>query len=106
MSLEALHRLSEFTGILVQVIEAGVRHTSRRGSYLVVLDEGSEDVHSVIVFRRNLSSSRLAVETHSKCTLPVHKTHLQTLLVELLAVRVLRIVNLALAAKRDLSPVL
>jgi hypothetical protein len=56
------------------------------------------------VFRRNLSSSRLAVETYLKCTLPVHKTYLQILLVELLAVGALCIVNLVLAAKGDLSP--
>jgi hypothetical protein len=57
-----------------------------------------------MVFRKNLSSSRLAVETHLKRTLPVHETYLQVLLVELLAVRALCIANLMLAAKGDLSP--
>jgi hypothetical protein len=56
------------------------------------------------VFRRNLSSSRLAVEMHSKYTLPAYKTYLQALLVELFAVRVLCIANLILTAKGDLSP--
>jgi hypothetical protein len=58
----------------------------------------------VTVFGRNLSSSRFAVKTHPKCTLPAHKTYLQALLVELFAVRALCIANLALAAKGDLSP--
>jgi hypothetical protein len=104
VSLELLYRLSKFASVLTQVVEAGVGHTSQRGSCLIVLDKGGEDVHGIIVFRRNLLSSRLAVETHSKCTLPVHKTYLQTLLVELLAVGALCTANLMLAAKGDLSP--
>jgi hypothetical protein len=103
-SLEPLHRLSEFASVLAQVVEAGVGHANRGGGRLAVLDEGGEDVHGATVFRRNLSSSRLAVETHSKRTLPAHETYLQALLVELLAVRALCIANLALAAKGDLSP--
>jgi hypothetical protein len=102
-SLELLYRLSEFASVLTQVVEVGVGHANRGGGRLAVLDEGGEDVHSATVFRRNLPSSRLAVETHSKCTLPAYETYLQALLVELLAVRALCIANLTLTAKGDLS---